>query len=154
MESFRISPKIINYGYRLLALLVSFIAGWIIYIVGVMAFPYDGITAIAFQVVIGAALTGIVVILSCLIGSVLRKYVTIKYLPGYRLHLISISLCIFFIIYGYSFGFRSNYIDSEMGTAFQSINAIVGVGGYLLIIFFIANWPTRKKLASVPQDSN
>ena len=153
MESVKISPKIRNYGYRLLALLASFIAGWITYTVGVMVFPYDGIIAIAFQAVIGAVLTGIVVALSCLIGFVLRKYVPIKYLPGYRVYLIAIILCLFFLIFGYSLGLRGNYVDSETGTTFQSGNAIVGVGGYLLIIFFIANWPIKKKLAGDPHTS-
>lgn len=153
MDSSPTIAKIKKYRYRLVSLVVSFIAGWIIYTIGVTVFPYDGIIAIIFQAVIGAIITGIVVLLSWLIGFVARKYLPARCLRGYLFHLVAIGLCLFLLIFGCSLGLRGNYIDSEIGTTFQSINPIVGIGGYLLIIFFIANWPIKQKRTSDPYTS-
>jgi hypothetical protein len=129
------------------------VIGWIIYIIGVVVFPYNGIFTILFQFILGALITGIIVLVSWLMGLIIRKYIPKKYLPTYRTHLVIIVICIFFLVFGYSLGLTSIYINSELGTTFQSGNMIVDIGAYLLIIFFIANWPIKQKRVSEPHIS-
>ncbi len=138
------TQKITQYFYRLLALSISFIAGWMLYIIGIVFFPYEGFVAILLQVVLGAFITGTVVLFSWLAGLIIRKYVSKTYLPRYHIHLCIVVTSLLIIIFGYSFGLRSSYINPEIGTAFQSGNMTSIIVSYLLIIFFIANWPTKQ----------
>lgn len=145
------SLKIKRHGYRFLALSVSFVIGCIIYTIGVAIFPYDGVIAILFQTILGFIITGITVLMSWLIGSIFRKHVLKKYLPGHYAHLIGVTVCAFFLIFGYSLGLRGVYLNPETGTNFKSINPVIGIGGYILIIFLIANWPIKSKVISDPR---
>lgn len=134
-----------EYGYRLITLAASYVVGWILYMFGVLVFPYDGVISLVFQTLIGAVVSCVVVGVSWLIGTLVRTYIPKKYIPGYRIHvgIMVIVVALLFVIN--LLGVRGTYIDSEVGTTFSSINVYIGVIGYIFILFFITNWPIERK---------
>lgn len=132
--------------HRLLSLSVSFVFGWIIYMIGVVVFPFDGMLSIVFQVFFGLIVSLVITSLSWLFGCIIKKNIAEKYMPSYRLHLISILFFLVLLFFGYSLGLRDTYVDLETGVVFESVNMIVGITSYILIVFLIANWPLKEKI--------
>jgi hypothetical protein len=57
---------------RALAVLAAFAVGWVVYMVGMVLTVYDGLLSLIFQPIMAALWSGFVVLLSLLVGLVLR----------------------------------------------------------------------------------
>jgi membrane protease YdiL (CAAX protease family) len=130
--------------FRLIALLVAFIVGWAIYVIGLFSMPYPGVLGILFQLLFGAFVSGIIVLASYwMIGWALRKYIPTRFHPSRKFHFIIILLSFLLLIFCMKIGLTQQYTNPEIGETFQSLNANVAFICYILIVFFIANCPTK-----------
>lgn len=138
--------------FRLIALFLSFIVGWVIYVVGVFSMPYAGFLGVLLQIVFGAVISGFIVLVSYLVGYIIKKYFSkiIQIDNGIRIFILLLSLLL--LIFGNRIGLTQQYFNPETGEVFQSLNANIAIICYISIIFLIANWPTQKRVQSLMEE--
>lgn len=132
---------------RLLAVLAAFVAGWVAYMVAMVATVYDGLISLVFQPFMAAIVSGLFVTGSLGLGFLLRM------IPGVGrgwdsnrwIAALMVLGSLFALCFGYSLGFRETQLNSETGRSFVTLDGRVAISGYFLLIFAIANWPIRAR---------
>jgi len=131
---------------RLFAVLIAFIAGWVAYMVAMVATVYDGLLSLLFQPVMAAVASGLFVGLSLVAGLLLmipslgKAWNSNRGIAG-----LMVLGSLFVLCFGYGLGFRETQVDPETGRTIVTLDGRVAIGGYFLMIFAIANWPLRAR---------
>ena len=133
---------------RLVAVIIGFIVGWIIYMIAMFMTTFVGWESLIFQPIVGAIASGVVVFV-CFVGSLILKipgiYTVWNSSRWWAAGMIAIGL--FAMIFGSSLGWTEVYRDPETNVAFEGLSALVAAASYFAVIFAIVNWPIRKRRA-------
>ena len=130
---------------RLFLIFLSFVAGWVMYMVAMMTTTYDGFPSLIIQPILAAIISGLTVGLCLLFGLMLR-------LPGLKQFWHStpfLQICLLvaslgLMIFGSSIGLSEVYIDEELNRHFVGLNSAVALSTYILVVFTLANWPIKR----------
>jgi len=133
----------LSMGIRALA---AFITGWLLYMIGMILTTYDGLLSLIFQPLIGAVVSGIVVVVALLAGLLLRVSPFRRWWHGRRLWAMIIAgLSLFVLCFGYSLGLTWVATHPETGAKIEMLHPTAAILGYFALIFAVTNWPVRRK---------
>jgi hypothetical protein len=130
---------------RALAVVAAFAVGWVVYMVAMMLTVYDGLLSLIFQPIMGALWSGFVVVLSLLVGLVLRVDPISRAWNGSRrwaVLIIAVSLSV--LIFGYFLGLTYVGINPETEAEVEMLHPTAAMICYFSLLFAIANWPVRR----------
>lgn len=139
---------------RVLAILVAYVVGWVVYMVAMMMTVYDGILSMILQPFMAALCSGFFVTISLIAGLILR----IRPLSGvwkamraWAIAMIVSSLVV--LSFGSHLGITEHYTDYETGREFDGLHSWAALGAYFALVFAIVNWPLKKRMIAEQGDA-
>jgi hypothetical protein len=130
---------------RALAVVAAFAVGWVVYMVGMVLTVYDGLLSLIFQPIMAGLWSGFVVVLSLLVGLVLRVRPVSRVWNGSRgWAVLIISVSLFVLIFGYFLGLTYVGINPETEAEVEMLHPAAAMACYFSLLFAIANWPVRR----------
>lgn len=127
--------------WRLLAVLVAWGAGWVVYMTAMLLWSYDGLLSMLLQPLVGAVVSGLVVGLAWLAGWLLRLPV-VRRVWGASLAAGLAIACVGVMVLGSRLGLVGSYVDPDTGAAFQAVHPAAALSAFFGLVFALANWPS------------
>ena len=128
---------------RVCLIFAAFCVAYIIYMVGIMMMPREGMISLIVQPLMAAMASTVIVIVALLTGLLLKLPIVRDIWSSGRKLSISISLFgLLLLCAGYSLGLRSIGID-KTGAQFEMLNPYAAIVGCYLVVFGIVNLPIR-----------
>ena len=138
-------PTVRSLIARALSIVAAFAVGWIIYMIGMVLAVNDGLLSLIFQPIMAALWSGLVVLLSLLVGLVLRVGPISRFWNGSRRWAALIaSASLFILMFGYFLGLTHVGIHPEPDQEVVMLHPTAAMVSYFLLVFSITNWPVRR----------
>ena len=128
-------------GYAL-RWMAAWVVGVVMYLLGVLVFPYAGFETLICQPPMAIVIAAISVAIVVVVGSPLQ-------LPGVRQYwrrlwpfaavIVVAALALLFV--APALGYTGQYVNPETGQPFVGPDLGTSLSGYFLLLFGIANWP-------------
>ena len=126
-------------------IIIAWVLGWLVYMIAMVLTVYDGIPSLMFQPIMAAIASALAVGVGLLAGLIFRaplfgnlwhsSWIWAAMLAG-----VSILL----LCCGKQWGITETFKDSETGHQYVGLRSSVALMCYFVLIFAVANWPTRK----------
>ncbi len=130
---------------RAIPILTAFGVGWVVYMVGMVLTVYDGIASLIFQPMMAALWSSSVVLLSLLVGLLLRLRHIVQIWNGSTVWAASIvGTSSFVLTFGYFVGMTFIVMNPETKQQIVVLHPAAALGTYFFLLFGITNWPVRR----------
>lgn len=130
---------------RAVLVLVAFGVGWVVYMVGMILTVYDGLLSLMLQPILAALCSGLTVVLSLLVGLLLRLGPISRLWNGSPRWATTIAAASLFVLtFGYSLGLTYVGTNPETQRQVVVLHPAAALAGYFSLLFSIANWPVQK----------
>lgn len=127
---------------RLMRVIVAWLVGWVIYMIVVVLWGYDGPVGIGVQAAYGAVVSGGAVGLALLVGLVLLVPALGRAWDARPVGAVALAVAALAVMFlGSTLGLTGTYTDPETTVDFRALHPVAALLSYFALLFAVANWP-------------
>jgi hypothetical protein len=121
---------------------MAFLLGMVLYMVAMMMTTYDGVLSIIFQPLMGALLTGLSLVMLCILGSpLLLRQVWVGWRHLWWIPILLVFAGIGAVVVSWHPSFRIRVFNPDTKTWIDSFQPELAISGWLAAMFGVAFCP-------------
>ncbi|WP_435021218.1 hypothetical protein TA3x_002252 [Tundrisphaera sp. TA3] len=129
---------------RISRAMAAWCVGWMVDMVAMALWSYDGLTSLLFQPIVAAIIASLGLGIVLLVGLVLRVRGIGRLwdaTPSIAAGLAGASLAV--MAFGSSVGLTGLFTDPDTGRSFSALHPAAALLSYVSLLFAVAHWPAR-----------